>query len=91
MEFTDEALTAIAKKSMERKTGARGLRAIMEETMMDLMFVIPSDNAIAKCVITEEAVNKTGEPEIIYRSDAVNPVHTTGKHRRNSNNSGEIA
>ncbi|MCR5215478.1 MAG: ATP-dependent Clp protease ATP-binding subunit ClpX [Lachnospiraceae bacterium] len=91
LEFTDEALTAIAKKSMERKTGARGLRAIMEETMMDLMFVIPSDNAIAKCIITEEAVNKTGEPEIIYRSDAVNPVHTTGKHRRNSNNSGEIA
>lgn len=72
LEFTEGALRAIAKKSQERKTGARGLRAIMEETMMDIMFIIPSDDSIARCVITEDCVNHTGEPELYYRTDVVN-------------------
>ena len=59
-----DKLEKIAKKAFERKTGARGLRSIMEETMMDLMFQIPSDDTIQSCTITREAVEGTGEPKI---------------------------
>lgn len=58
LQFEDEAIQAIAKKSLERKTGARGLRAIMEETMMDLMYRIPSDESIVRCVITKDTVEE---------------------------------
>ena len=85
LEFTEDALRAIAKKSSERKTGARGLRAIMEEVMMDVMFIIPSDDAVARCVITKEAVEGTAEPELFYRTDEVEPVISRRKHN------GEIA
>ncbi|MEG1596234.1 MAG: ATP-dependent Clp protease ATP-binding subunit ClpX [Lachnospiraceae bacterium] len=56
LEFEKEALRAIAEKSLERKTGARGLRAIMENTMLDLMYQVPSDENITKCIITKETV-----------------------------------
>ena len=52
LDFKEDALEAIAKKSLERKTGARGLRAIMEDTMMDLMYEIPSDNTTKECVLS---------------------------------------
>ena len=68
LEFADEAIEAIADKSLERKTGARGLRAIMESTLMDLMYRIPSDDTIRKCTITRDAVDRTGEPLIEYKS-----------------------
>ena len=68
MEFADDAIEAIADKSLERKTGARGLRAIMESTLMDLMYRIPSDDTIRKCTITRNAVDKTGDPLIEYKS-----------------------
>ena len=55
-ELEDDAVEAIAEKSLARKTGARGLRAIMEDTMMDLMYQIPSDESIVKCTITKETV-----------------------------------
>ena len=64
LDFQDAAIEAIADKSLERKTGARGLRAIMESTLMELMYRIPSDETIKKCTITKEAVDKTGEPLI---------------------------
>ena len=64
LEFDKDALYAIAEEAMERKTGARGLRSIMEETMMDLMFTIPSDDTIKSCTVTREAVEGTGVPEI---------------------------
>ena len=64
LKFDKEAVEAIAEKTLKRKTGARGLRSIMEETMMDLMFTIPSDNSIKSCTITREAVEGTGEPLI---------------------------
>jgi ATP-dependent Clp protease ATP-binding subunit ClpX len=67
LQFTDEAVNAIAKKSFERKTGARGLRAIMEDCMMDIMYEIPSDDTIATCTITKEVVDKTAEPELTFR------------------------
>ena len=66
LDFQDEALELVAKKSLERKTGARGLRSIMETSLMDLMYKSPSDNTIRKAIITKEAVEGTGEPEIIY-------------------------
>lgn len=67
LEFEDEAVEAIADKAFERKTGARGLRSIMESVMMDLMYQIPSDETIGKCVITKAAVEGTGEPMTIQR------------------------
>ena len=65
LEFSEDALIQVAKKALERKTGARGLRAIMENAMMDLMYRIPSDDTIQKVIITKEVIDKTGEPEII--------------------------
>lgn len=53
LEFQDEALESVARKSLERKTGARGLRSIMEHTLMDLMYRTPSDDTIRKCIITK--------------------------------------
>ena len=68
LEFREDAIEAIADRSLERKTGARGLRAIMESTLMDLMYRIPSDEMIWKCTITKGAVEKTEEPLIEYKS-----------------------
>lgn len=65
LEFTDDALETIVDKAIERKTGARGLRSIMEETMRDVMYEIPSNHKIAKCIINKETVLGTSKPEII--------------------------
>jgi len=62
LEFEDEALRLIAKKAIERKTGARGLRAILEDIMMDVMYEIPSRNDIEKCIITKETIENGSEP-----------------------------
>lgn len=70
LRFTDEALRAIAEKSYSRKTGARGLRAIMENVMMDLMYKIPSDDTIQACEVTKELVEGTGEA-IVERKEAI--------------------
>ncbi len=69
LSFTPEAIEAIADKTIKRKTGARGLRAIMETTMMDLMYTVPSDDKIATCLVTKEMVEGTGEPEMTYREE----------------------
>jgi ATP-dependent Clp protease ATP-binding subunit ClpX len=66
LEFTHEALIAIARKAMERKSGARGLRSIMEGTMLSVMFEIPSRDDISKCVITKEAVEAADEPTLVF-------------------------
>ncbi len=66
LEFTDEAVKAVAGKSYERKTGARGLRAIMEDCMTDVMYEIPSDEKIKKCIMTKEAVDRTEQPRLEY-------------------------
>ena len=63
--FEEEAVRTIAKQAFERKTGARGLRSIMEKAMMDVMFQIPSDDTIEECVITKGAVDGTSEPVLI--------------------------
>lgn len=65
LEFDDDAINAIVDKAIERKTGARGLRAILEETMRDIMFEIPTNNDISKCIITKETVNDKKMPKLI--------------------------
>ncbi len=64
LEFEDDALDLIAQKALDRKIGARGLRSILEDTMMDVMYTIPSDETITKCVITRASVEGTEQPKI---------------------------
>ena len=70
LKFTDSALTAIAKKAVLRKSGARGLRAILEEIMLDVMYEIPSQKSIRECLITEDTVMKKEKPILIYEKQA---------------------
>lgn len=65
--FEEDAVEAIADKALERKTGARGLRSIMESVMMDTMYQIPSDDTVEACVVTKEAVEGNSEPLTIHR------------------------
>lgn len=67
LKFTQEALEAVADLAQERKTGARGLRAILENAMTDTMYRIPSDDTVGTCTITKDTVLGTGEPELTYR------------------------
>ena len=64
LEIQDDALEAVAQKAIDRQIGARGLRAVMEETMLKVMYTIPSDLSIRKVIITAECVNG-GEPKIV--------------------------
>lgn len=90
LEFLPEAIEAIAKKSYERKTGARGLRSIMEATMMDAMYNLPSNNRVRKCIITKDAVEGTGEPELVL-SDEDKPKKALTTKKPMKKNNGEIA
>jgi ATP-dependent Clp protease ATP-binding subunit ClpX len=65
--FEPDAIEAIAEKALERNTGARGLRSIMEKIMMDVMYEIPSDDTIESCVITKESVEGTSQPFVVHR------------------------
>jgi ATP-dependent Clp protease ATP-binding subunit ClpX len=66
LQFTDEALEAMAKEAVARKSGARGLRAIMEETMMNIMYEIPSKKDVVECVVGEEVVLNNEDPILLY-------------------------
>jgi ATP-dependent Clp protease ATP-binding subunit ClpX len=80
LEFEKEALEAIVDKAIERKTGARGLRAIMEDTMRDVMFEIPSNPKIVKCTITKKTVDEKAKPEIeISENEIANEVSKNSK------------
>ncbi len=68
--FTDDALNAIARKAIERKTGARALRSILEDIMLDVMYLIPSEKGISECIINDEVVNKKASPLLIYKQKA---------------------
>ncbi|MDD6043645.1 MAG: ATP-dependent protease ATP-binding subunit ClpX, partial [Eubacteriaceae bacterium] len=70
LEIKDEAVSAIAKKAIERKTGARGLRSIFEEAMTDIMFEIPSRDDIEKCIVTGETITEHKEPELVVKKAA---------------------
>lgn len=69
LEFTEDAIKAIAKKAIAQETGARGLRAIVESFMIDIMYEIPSDDSIEKCIITDKVVNKEDKPTFIYNQN----------------------
>lgn len=69
LEFTDEALIAVAQRTLERKTGARGLRSVMEGVLMPLMYRVPSDYTVEKVQVTEDAVRNGADPEIVYNAD----------------------
>lgn len=68
LKFTDGALRAVVKEATKRKTGARGLRAILEEAMLDIMYEIPSEDSIKESVITEEVIIKGAQPILVYRT-----------------------
>ncbi len=70
LEFTDEALELVAEKSFERKTGARGLRSIMEDALMNIMYTVPSDETIDKCTITKDVIENKAEPELVRLDEA---------------------
>ncbi len=69
LRFTDSALKAIAQSAFERKTGARALRAILEETMLDIMYEIPSIEGVTECVISEEVIVNEDDPILIFESE----------------------
>ena len=77
LEYEDDAVEAIAEKAIRRGTGARGLRSIMEKTMMDVMYDIPSDDTIVSCVITKDAVEGTAPPRIEHGEKAPLPEKKT--------------
>ena len=89
LEFTDDALKEVAHLATERKTGARGLRSIMESVMMDMMYEIPSDDNVGICTITKGVVDGTGEPELVYRDTAV--PQASKAQRLKKERPGEIA
>ena len=72
--FEDDALEAIADLAVERKTGARGLRSIMEKVMMDVMFTIPSDKTIKECIITKGAVLNGESPRVIREEPGLKTI-----------------
>ncbi len=69
LKFTDGALRAVVKEAIKRKTGARGLRAILEENMLDVMYEMPGEESIKEVVVTEEAIVNGDEPIIIYKTE----------------------
>ncbi len=72
--FTDEALIAIAKRAIERKTGARGLRSILEEVLLDTMFEVPALQGVQEVVVNEDAISRDGEPLLIYSDKRQEPA-----------------
>ena len=84
LEFEKEALEQIVEKAIERKTGARGLRSILEEIMRDIMFEIPSNPKIEKCIITKEAVINGEPPKIIINNNR--ETIKTNKSNKKANN-----
>jgi len=66
--FSEGALRAIAELAIERKSGARGLRAIMEDIMLEIMYDVPSRNDVKECLISEEVVRKKEKPILIFQS-----------------------
>lgn len=89
LEFDEDALREIASRSFKRKTGARGLRAIMESVLMDTMYRIPSDHRVLKCIITGEAAKGTAEPTLLCADDGKQRKSTIKRSKKLSNN--EIA
>ena len=91
LEFTPEALEEVANLAVKRKIGARGLRSILENAMMDLMYEIPSDDTVGICTITKDVIDKTGGPELVYRDAAPTTARKSVADRLRGGKKGEIA
>jgi ATP-dependent Clp protease ATP-binding subunit ClpX len=78
LEFRMEALRAVAKKAMQRRTGARGLRTILENILLDTMYDLPSERNVQKVVVDEQAIQGETKPYVVYRSDAIEERRATG-------------
>jgi len=68
IDFREDALVSIAKRAMDRKTGARGLRSILEAVLLEVMYRIPSESDVSKVVVDENVINGTSEPMLIYEN-----------------------
>ena len=86
LEFEQTALEKIVDKAIERNTGARGLRSIIEEIMRDVMYDIPSNEKIAKCIITEETVDNHSQPKLVIDENKEPVKHTKIKKPKKKNN-----
>ncbi len=69
LEFTEESLLAISRKALDHSTGARGLRSVLEDSILDIMYEIPTDSTVSKCIITKEVINEGKDPEIIRKEE----------------------
>ncbi len=83
LEFREDALRAIAHKAMERETGARGLRSIVEEFINPVMYEIPTQTNVEKCIITKDVVENGAEPEYVYNENR-KPLHRLRQKKQNS-------
>jgi len=81
LSFTEGAINEIAHEAFERKIGARGLRSIIEKSMTDIMYELPSDDEVGECVIDEKVITSGGEPRLTRRSDKVAPKTATKTHK----------
>jgi len=84
IEFRDEALNALADKAMARKTGARGLRSILEDTLLNLMYDLPSTEGVTKVVIEESCINDGAEPLLIYGNNTAKKAKSKAKVKKQS-------
>ncbi len=91
LKFTPEAVALIARQALERKTGARGLRAIIEKAMMDIMYTIPSDDTIGTCTVTEDTIRGTAAPLLTYRDVSVEKAEREPRRRMIRKHDGESA
>ena len=91
LEFEQEALESIVDKAIERKTGARGLRSIIEEIMRDIMFDIPSNPNIEKCIVTKETVLEGKEPKLIINENRKTEKIGIKKPRKSTNKNEQTA
>ena len=87
LSFENEALVEIARKSLARKTGARGLRSVMEDVMMDTMYELPSKENVKECIVTQKAVDKEEEPVVIYNEKAEGLIQKAKKKLEKNNES----
>ena len=67
LSFEEDAIESVAQKAHDQKTGARGLRTILEKAMMDVMFTIPSDETVTQCIVTKDSVEGNGQPKVVRR------------------------
>jgi len=81
LEFEEDALRAIAQKALECETGARGLRAIVEGILTDIMYDVPSDNKVERCIVTRETVESNKPPHLVYNENR-QPIYRKQKRRR---------